>query len=189
LTRGATIASQAQLVENRLVHRIGAGSRQRMSPDPLVQTIAAAQGRHLRMFTAEIHLLAGELSDDEFWTRPYPYGNTFGHLVLHLTGNLNYYIGAQMAGTGYVRDREREFMDPSRVAKQRVLDALDEAVAMAVKTIEAQSAEDWSRDYAAVRTDETNRFGMVLRCAEHFHHHVGQMIYLVKEHARRRLLP
>ena len=148
--------------------------------------MAEAIGRHLQIFAAHARQLAVELSEDEFWTRPYPYGNTFGHLVLHLTGNLNYYIGAQMAGTGYVRDREREFGDPSRAPKAQVLDALDAAVAMAVKTIEAQSAEEWGRDYTAIRTDEPNRISMVLRCVEHFHHHVGQMIYLAKEHARQR---
>jgi len=148
--------------------------------------MAAALGRQLRAFAAQVRQLATELSDDEFWTRPYPYGNTFGHLVLHLTGNLNYYIGAQMAGTGYVRDREREFGDPSRAPRAQVLQAMDEAVAMVVKTIDAQSAEDWVRDYRAVRTDEPDRVSMVLRCVEHFHHHLGQMIYLVKEHARQR---
>jgi hypothetical protein len=34
--------------------------------------------------------LAGPLSDEEFWTKPFPFGNSFGHLVLHLTGNLSY---------------------------------------------------------------------------------------------------
>ncbi len=115
------LASRPYLVQNRRV-------------STLAPTMAGALGRHLRMFAAHIRQLAGELSEDEFWTKPYSYGNTFGHLVLHLTGNLNYYIGAQMAGTGYARDREREFGDRSRAAKAQVLDALDEAVAMAVKT-------------------------------------------------------
>ena len=154
--------------------------------DSVASTLAAALGRHLQTFAAQLRELAAGLSEEEFWTRPYPYGNTFGHLVLHLTGNLNYYIGAQMAGTGYVRDREREFGDPSRAPKAQVLTALDEAVALAVKAIEAQSAADWARDYQAVRSDEPNRLSMVLRCVEHFHHHVGQMIYLAKEHARQR---
>ena len=59
--------------------------------------------------TARIRELAAPLSNEQFWQKPYPYGNSFGHLVLHLTGNLNYYIGAQIANTGYVRDRPREF--------------------------------------------------------------------------------
>ena len=35
------------------------------------------------------------LSEEQFWRNPFPYGNDIGHLVLHLTGNLNYYIGAK----------------------------------------------------------------------------------------------
>ena len=46
--------------------------------------------------------LAAPLSDAQFWKKPFPYGNSFGHLVIHLTGNLNYYIGAQIAKTGFV---------------------------------------------------------------------------------------
>jgi len=38
------------------------------------------------------------LSNEQFWPKPYPYGNSIGHLVLHLTGNLNYYIGARVGG-------------------------------------------------------------------------------------------
>ena len=41
---------------------------------------------------ARVRELAAPLTDQQFWTKPYPYGNSFGHLVLHLTGNLNYYI-------------------------------------------------------------------------------------------------
>jgi len=33
------------------------------------------------------------LSEEQFWIKPFAFGNSFGHLVLHLTGNLNYYIG------------------------------------------------------------------------------------------------
>jgi hypothetical protein len=60
---------------------------------------------------ARIRELAAPLTDAQFWTKPFAFGNSFGHLVLHLTGNLNYYIGAQIAQTGYVRDRPREFTD------------------------------------------------------------------------------
>jgi hypothetical protein len=30
--------------------------------------------------------LAAPLSEEQFWTKPFPFGNSFGHLVLHLTG-------------------------------------------------------------------------------------------------------
>src|SRR5262245_11416831 len=91
------------------------------------------------------HALSEELSAEQFWTKPYPYGNSFGHLPLHLIGNLNYYIGAQIAGTGYVRDREREFTESAPPSKAEVLRRLDETVEMVIATLEAQSAESWSK--------------------------------------------
>jgi hypothetical protein len=62
---------------------------------------------------ARIHELAAPLTDTQFWQKPFPYGNSVGHLILHLTGNLSYYIGAQIAQTGHIRDRPREFTDPN----------------------------------------------------------------------------
>ena len=148
------------------------------------ETVAAEFTKYFEQFAARARTLVEPLSDEQFWTRPYPYGNSAGHLLLHITGNLNYYIGAQIAGTGYVRDREREFTDPSRAPKEDVLRSLDEAVAMVIATLRAQTAGDWPSEYAAVGVPDRTRFGIVLRCAQHFHHHLGQIIYLVKEHTR-----
>lgn len=128
---------------------------------------------------ARVRELALPLTHEQFWQKPFLYGNSFGHLVLHLTGNLNYYIGAQIAQTGYVRDRPREFNDPNPPAKQIALGRLDEAVALAIKTVRSQSTGDWSKAYTAVNTNCGNRLEMVLQCEAHMQHHLGQMIYLV----------
>lgn len=129
--------------------------------------------------------LAGALSDEQFWTKPFSFGNSFGHLVLHLTGNLNYYIGAEITGTGYVRDRDREFTEAARPAKKDVMGRFDEAVAMVARTARAQADRDWEKAYTAMREEDAdNRFNIFLRCASHLHHHVGQMVYLQKELTR-----
>jgi uncharacterized damage-inducible protein DinB len=124
------------------------------------------------------------LSDEQFWAKPFAFGNSFGHLVLHLTGNLNYYIGARLADTGYVRDRPREFTEAAPPAKTEVLKKFDEAVEIVVRTMRSQSAEDWTREYSATGADAKTRFDMVLQCATHLHHHVGQMMYLAFELTR-----
>jgi len=134
---------------------------------------------------ARIRELAGPLSNAQFWQKPFPFGNSFGHLVLHLTGNLNYYIGARIAGTGYVRDRPREFNEANPPSKDDALKRFDEAVALVVKTIGAQLPDDWSKEYTAEREDATNRLDIVLRCAAHMQHHIGQMIYLGYEWQRK----
>src|SRR5499427_5801972 len=124
--------------------------------------------------------LAAPLSDEQFWQKPFPFGNSFGHLVLHLTGNLSYYIGAQIANSGYVRDRPREFADAAPPSKAEALRRFDEAVASAARTIRLQTPGDWSAAYRALGTNASNRLAIVLVCDSHMQHHIGQMIYLVE---------
>jgi uncharacterized damage-inducible protein DinB len=152
---------------------------ERIVMEALDTTINAGLIKHYEEFLGKVHHWAAPLTEEQFWTRPHSYGNSFGHLVLHLTGNLNYYIGAQIAGTGYVRDRDREFNDPNPPSKAEALARLDDAVAMVIRTIQAQTAEDWARDYSAIGdAGAGNRFNITLRCVAHFFHHLGQMIYL-----------
>ncbi len=134
---------------------------------------------------SRVNELAASLTDTQFWQKPFPYGNSFGHLVLHLTGNLNYYIGAQIANTRYVRDRPKEFNDPNPSSKEESLGLLHDAVVMVIKTIGSQSPEDWSKEYWGNGTNATNRLDMILQCSAHMQHHIGQMIYIVYEWERR----
>ena len=148
---------------------------------PLVSVLSRGFSKALEDYAGRVHRLAEPLSDAQFWTKPYPYGNSFGHLVLHLTGNLNYYLGAQLAGTGYVRDRPREFAETARLSKEDVLGAFDEAVAVALRAVEVQTTETWGAPYEAENTQLEARFDIVLNCVSHLNHHVGQMIYLTKQ--------
>ncbi len=134
---------------------------------------------------ARVRELAAPLSNTQFWSKPFAFGNSFGHLVLHLTGNLNYYIGAQIANTGYLRDRAREFNTPNPPSKEEALKRLDGAVAMVIETIRKQSSADWGEPYSAVGASASNRLDMVMQCAAHMQHHIGQMIYLGYECQRR----
>lgn len=144
----------------------------------LKSTIASDLAARYTKLAGVVRELAAPLSDEEFWAKPFSFGNSFGHLMLHLTGNLNYYIGTQIAGTGYVRDRPLEFSDATRPSKTEVMKEFDQVVEMVVGAINRQSADDWSKEYTAVGTDTRDRFGIVLSCATHLHHHVGQMMYL-----------
>src|ERR1700756_5783699 len=138
-------------------------------------TLASTLADRYAQNAARVRELAAPLTNSQFWQKPFPFGNSFGHLVLHLTGNLNYYIGAQMSNAGYVRDRPREFNDPNPPSKEEALKRFDEAVAMVQKTIHAQSADDWAKEYSGVGANAKNRLDMVMQCAAHMQHHIGQM--------------
>jgi len=130
----------------------------------------------------KIHELLAPISTEQLWRKPYSYGNSIGHLLLHLTGNLNYYIGAQIAGTGYARNRPLEFSDTSKRPKEQVLADFDRAIDMVAATIRAQSPQDWTAPYSSVLEPAAHdRFTVIMRMAAHAYHHTGQIIYLTKE--------
>jgi len=148
----------------------------------LSSLVSESLSAHYDRVRRKIHAIVEPLSTEQLWRRPYPYGNSIGHLLLHLTGNLNYYIGTQIAGTGYVRDRPREFGDTSHRPKDEVLQDFDRAVDMVLATLAAQSEADWQAAFHGVGADDvTDRLSMFLRGAAHADHHAGQIIYLAKQ--------
>ena len=148
----------------------------------LSESIGAAFASEYRHRAAELHEWVDPLSEEQFWSNPFSYGNSVGHLVLHLAGNLSYYVGARIAGNGYVRNRDLEFTEPRKLPKAEVLRKFDETIAMVISTIEKQTEADWPAPYTAEREPESkNRVTLFLRCASHLYHHVGQIIYLSQE--------
>jgi len=143
----------------------------------IAQSLAAEYSR----VRDRVHALVEPLSTEQLWRRPFPYGNSVGHLLLHLTGNLSYYIGTQVAGTGYVRDRPKEFADESRREKADVLRDFDRALDMVLSTLAAQGEADWHAAYSGTGTSETDRLAIFLHCVTHADHHAGQMIYVCKQ--------
>jgi uncharacterized damage-inducible protein DinB len=148
----------------------------------LCQLIAKDFTSYYAMVREQTHHWVDPLTEEQLWERPFAHGNSVGHLLLHMTGNLNYYIGTRVAENGYVRDRDREFTEPVTKPKGEVLASFDRAIDMVIAVIEEQLEEDWMKPYSAVREPEaTERFAIFLRCAGHAYHHVGQLIYLARE--------
>lgn len=148
----------------------------------LAQVIKRNLAAYYEMVREQTHCWVDPLSEEQVWMRPFAHGNSVGHLLLHMTGNLNYYIGARVAETGYVRDRAREFTEPEPRPKAEILAAFDRAIAMVIETIKQQTEEDWLKPYSAVlELEASERFAIFLRCACHAYHHVGQLIYLSRE--------
>jgi uncharacterized damage-inducible protein DinB len=125
-----------------------------------------------------VRALAEPLGEEEFWKKPLDPGNSVGHLVLHLTGNLNHFVGGQLGGTGYVRDREREFTEAQPPPKAEALAGLDAAVATFRRVVEGLSA------FQLAAAHPETRFGTVLgalvHLVSHFALHRGQMSYIVR---------
>src|SRR5262245_9241746 len=105
------------------------------------ELVRAALVEELEQLRQAVREAAEPLSAEQRWRRPVEPGNSVGHLILHLTGNLNHFVGAKLGGTGYVRDREREFTETAPPDKATVLSGLDDAVATFRRVVEGLSAD------------------------------------------------
>src|SRR3989442_6853389 len=72
----------------------------------LTTWIAAILRRDLGALRREIEAYADER---DIWRVAPGISNCAGTLALHLAGNIQCFVGAVLAGTGYVRDRDAEF--------------------------------------------------------------------------------
>jgi uncharacterized damage-inducible protein DinB len=126
----------------------------------------------------DVQKLAEPLRADEFWRKPINPGNSVGHLVLHLSGNLNHFVGAQLGNSGYVRDREREFTETQVPSKTEALTKLKDAVATFRRVVTGLNAEQLAAPHPEAR------FGLVMNALihllTHFALHRGQMSYIVR---------
>lgn len=135
--------------------------------------------RYLRHLAARVECAVRCVPKEKTWVKPFAFGNSIGHLVLHLTGNLNHFVGSIVAGTGYVRDRSQEFNDPRQESAEVILGRFQEAVEMTVRTIQGQDSVGLMRPVEVQMPIET-RFGLFLLCIAHLNNHIGQMSYLVQ---------
>jgi uncharacterized damage-inducible protein DinB len=145
----------------------------------VVQDDMAAYFEHL---AARIERLVGMLDHEQLWARPFGFGNSVGRIVVHLTGSLSHYIGAVVAGTGYVRDRPQEFTDPSCPPADELLRAFRETIGMVVRTLHSQGEAGLTMPVGDCGEPVRDRFGLFLVCAAHVSNHVGQIVYLVQAH-------
>jgi hypothetical protein len=148
-----------------------------MAVDLLASVREALIGK-LEDYCTEVVNLVEPLSDRKIWSKPVEPGNSIGHLILHLTGNLNHFVGAQLGGTGYVRDREREFTETEAPSKATLLANLKDAVATFRRVVGGLSAEQLNAPFP------DPKFGSTLKgltsLVGHFALHRGQMSYLAR---------
>lgn len=104
-------------------------------------------------------------------------GNPGGTLALHVAGNLQMFLGAQLAHTGYVRDRDREFAVRGlpRADVLRELDAAAQAVGAGLDALEPAALDREIPSHQGGQTLTLRR--SLLQIAAHLAYHLGQVNY------------
>jgi hypothetical protein len=103
--------------------------------------------------------------------------NVAGTLVLHLAGNIQHYLGARLAGNGYIRNRPAEFArrDVSRSELLREIEAARAAVRAALSGPHLpDTSAEFPEDVAGRRVAIGD---YLVHLATHFAYHLGQIDY------------
>ncbi|HXD94018.1 MAG TPA: DUF1572 family protein [Bacteroidia bacterium] len=129
---------------------------------------------HLLKLRDEINKFKNE---EDIWRATDGITNTAGTLVLHLLGNLNFTVGAELGGTGYVRNREQEF-SLTGVPREKLVADIEstiEVVKASLATItQAKLDETYPRDMFGPHS--TSYY--LTYFLGHFTYHLGQINYL-----------
>lgn len=135
----------------------------------------------LEIFERDINKLRIETSlyEDEkkLWLIEKSIKNSGGNLCLHIIGNLNQFIGAELGNTGYTRNRESEFATKG-IAKKILLQRIDETQNIVNNTISSLNENDFDSFYPIEVFNEKMTTGFFLvHLATHLNYHLGQINY------------
>ena len=145
----------------------------------LASTMTTALADYYEHLRRRINRMAEALPSDKFWERPFAFGNSFGSLVVHVTGSLNHFVGAKIVENGYVRDRDKEFEILESQSAYDVMSQFNIAVQQAVMVIHSHTASELMMSVDFSDEPVKNRTGLFIVSAGHLNNHIGQMAYLL----------
>lgn len=121
--------------------------------------------------------IAAYKNEQKLWYIEKGIANSGGNLSLHLVGNLNTYIGAELGKTGYVRNRPLEF-SAKGVPQQELLKMIEDTAAVVDATLDKLTDEDLGNEYPQLVFEKKTSTGYFLaHLATHLTYHLGQINY------------
>ncbi len=140
----------------------------------LIETLKSLFQRDLNRLKEEISLYKKE---ENIWHIEKNIANSAGNLCLHLIGNLQTYIGAEIGKTGYIRDRPAEFSlkDISRVV---LLDRINDTMEVVARSLDLLSEDELQGIYPILVFEEkTTTQYLLVHLTTHLTYHLGQINY------------
>lgn len=133
------------------------------------------------LFTRDLNKLRREIEqyqdEQNIWKTDGNITNSAGNLCLHLVGNLNTYIGKELGGTAYVRDRASEF-SLKDISRPELLNKIDETVMVINQALGKLDESALADEFPALVFDsKTSIEYMLVHLATHLAYHLGQINY------------
>jgi len=137
-------------------------------------TILEMLERDIRKVMDELMLYKNEA---DLWKVTEGINNSAGNLALHLTGNLNHFIGAVLGDTGYIRNRDSEFTTKG-ISKTELITSLEYTIKTIKQTFDKFSEEDLQKKFPLEKHGKEVTTGhMLLHLLTHLNYHLGQLNY------------
>jgi len=140
----------------------------------ITESIRSLFNRDLNKLKTEIEAYQNE---ENLWIIDKSIANSAGNLCLHLVGNINHFIGAQLGNTGYVRHRDLEF-SLKDVPRAELIEKIEATIAMIDSVLPKLSEDDLKKEYPLVVFESkmtTDYF--LIHLIAHLDYHLGQINY------------
>ena len=134
------------------------------------------------LFTRDLNKVKLELEqyqhEKNIWRTENAISNSAGNLCLHLVGNLNTFIGAELGKTGYIRNRELEF-SLKDVPRNELIKQIEDTIKVVTDSIDQLTEQDLENEYPEVKVLENDRSVkyMLIYLSSHLAYHLGQINY------------
>lgn len=140
----------------------------------LIETLKSLFDRDLNKLKLEIESYQNE---SQVWAIDKNISNSAGNLCLHLIGNLNTYIGAEIGKTGYIRNRELEF-SLKDVPGSELIEKIENTILVVNKALDTLTETDLEAIYPLVVFEKEMTTGFFLiHLSTHLAYHLGQINY------------
>jgi uncharacterized damage-inducible protein DinB len=140
----------------------------------LTNTLKTLYARDLAKLKQELELYN---SEENIWRIDKTILNSAGNLCLHLIGNLNTYIGAELGHTGYVRNRPKEF-SLKNIPLHELTSQIEQTIQVIETTLSSLTEDQLQSEYPqVVLGDKTTTEYFLVHLAMHLSYHLGQVNY------------
>jgi len=130
-------------------------------------------------FLPKIERCLDQLTDEQIWWRPNEHSNSIGNLLLHLSGNARQWIVCGIGGVADARDRDAEFAQRDRIARDDLRSLLKTTLADVDATLAKFDANQLV-DRRSIQGSDVTVLEAILHVVEHFSMHTGQIVYITK---------
>lgn len=140
----------------------------------LIEILPSLFERDLNKLKNEMELYSEEKT---LWLTDKNISNSAGNLCLHIIGNLNAYIGAELGKTGYVRQRDMEFSTKD-VARNELIGKIEETINVVKNVLATVTEKQLAADYPLlVFNEKMTTEWFLVHLATHLNYHLGQINY------------